>query len=157
MTLLRRRFFCRKFAELYQLRPNHLVRQLGHRSTELECELIQLLADIRLKPNELNVHERTPSEPEGPVRRRFLPLIRFIIAISRSAALRKGAFSPLRTVFGLLDRDLIDVRQRPGAGRSFDCLDGDVLHLLLGFRQLLLERANLRRLRCRRLLQALHL
>jgi len=51
--------------------------------------------------------------------------------------------SLLRSFFGLLHGDLIDVRQGPGTGGAFDGLDGDILHLLLGLSELFLERGNL--------------
>ncbi len=52
----------------------------------------------------------------------------------------------LRAVLGLLHGDLVNMGQRLGTRCTFDGLYRDVLHLLLGFTQLLFETGDLRRL-----------
>ena len=53
--------------------------------------------------------------------------------------LRPRASALCRPLLGLLHRNLVHVRQRPGPRRPFNRLHGDVLYLLLGFVQLLLQ------------------
>src|ERR1039458_5210233 len=63
----------------------------------------------------------------------------------------------LRPVLGLLHGDLVDVRQRLGSAGALDGLYRDVLHLLLGLRQLFLDGRNLRLLPRHRVFERLHL
>src|SRR5262249_5187655 len=79
------------------------------------------------------------TQPSAPLTRRRCP----------------ASASPLRPVLGLLHGDLIDVRQGPGAGGTLDGLDGDVLHLLFGLCELLLERRDVSGIAGESLLQRL--